>query len=379
MLELQEILNNLKSSDWWVRKDSIDNLLDHQEGEYLPILEEWLRNGADALLRNAAMEAYRGLGAKSVASLRTLLADEDIDVRLFAANLLGDIMDASAIPALIQSIEDPDANVRIASAEAMGKIGAEQALPALKKALDDEQWVAMSALQSIGEIGGDQALGILYACLDHEEYRGFAMTAIQQSGNRDSLKYLTPFLDRDDHIFHRDLALEAITKIAERESIRLQPENVRKIVPMLIDTVKQGDTDTKKSAFIALCWSEDINGLPLFIEALKDETLLEYAIDGILGIGRKSAPAIIEELKGTSEEHRGTLVKVLSMLGEHSALIQFKKDENPEVRREVAQALGSLNSPTTVRALLKMLSDPFEDVRLAARKSLDKLSKTARE
>ncbi len=63
------------------------------------------------------------------------------------------------------------------------------------------------------------------------------------------------------------------------------------------------------------------------------------------------------------------------MLGENEALLEFKKDENPEVRVEVALALGSVKSATYVRALLKMLSDPYEEVRLAARKSLDNINK----
>jgi HEAT repeat protein len=308
-----------------------------------------------------------------------LFKDVDTDVRMFAANLLGDIRDASALPTLIQSMDDSDANVRIASAEAMGKIGDEEALPALEKALDDEQWVALSAIQSLGEIGGRKALSILYACLDREEYQGFAITAIKQAGNKDSIKYLTRFIDMPDHIFHRDIALDAIIKIAEKESIRLKPDSLKKIIPMLIDTVKSQDLDSKKSAFIALCWSEDSNGLPFFIDALKEEELLEYAIDGILSLGRKAAPAIVEALKDSREDHRVVLAKVLSMLGEHTALIEFKKDENPELRREVAQALGSVNSATSVRALLKLLSDPFEEVRLAARKSLDRLNKGNRE
>ena len=124
-----------------------------------------------------------------------------------------------------------------------------------------------------------------------------------------------------------------------------------------------------------MCWSEDARGIPYFIKAIRDEELTEYAIDGLLSTGRKAAPALVEALKDSEGDHRVLLAKVLSMLGENGALIQFKKDEDPGVRTEVAQALGSVNSSTSVRALLKMLSDPFEEVRLAARKSLSALKK----
>jgi HEAT repeat protein len=338
-------------------------------------LAEWLRNHDDALLRNASMETYRALGIRAVDSLSSLLRDDDADVRLFAANILGDIGQAAAFSPLVKALNDPDANVRIASAEALGKIGDENALDALGRKVDDEPWVAMAGIQAIGDIGGEKALDLLYACLDREEYRGFVISAIEKAGNRESIKYLTPFIENPDHVFHRELALEAIIRIAERESIRLKPENFKKLVPMLLEAVSSPDAETRKPAFIALCWSEDARGIPYFIKAIKDEELAEYAIDGLLNTGRKAAPALVEALKDSEGDHRVLLAKVLSMLGENTALIQFRKDEHPGVRTEVAQALGSVNSSTSVRALLKMLSDPFEEVRLAARKSLSALKK----
>ncbi|MDH4230776.1 MAG: HEAT repeat domain-containing protein [Nitrospirota bacterium] len=375
MIEIQGIFEDLKSSDWWDRKNAIEKLLAHPEDSYLPVLAEWLRNHDDALLRNASMETYRALGIRAVDSLSSLLRDDDAEVRLFAANVLGDIGHAAAVSSLVKAVNDPDANVRIASAEALGKIRDENALDALGRTLDDEPWVAMAGIQAIGDIGGEKALVLLYACLDLEEYRGFVISAIAAAGNRGSIKYLTPFIENPAHVFHSELALEAIIRIAERESIRLKSENFKELVPMLLAAVSSPDADTRKPAFIALCWSGDARGIPYFIKAIRDEEFAEYAIDGLLSTGIKAAPALVEALRDSEGDHRVLLAKVLSMLGENRALIEFTKDENPGVRTEVAQALGSVNSSDSVRALLKMLSDPFEEVRLAARKSLSALKK----
>jgi HEAT repeat protein len=91
MTEIQDLFEDLKSSDWWDRKNAIEKLLGYPEDSYLPVLAEWLRNHDDALLRNASMETYRALGIRAVDSLSSLLRDDDADVRLFAANILGDI------------------------------------------------------------------------------------------------------------------------------------------------------------------------------------------------------------------------------------------------------------------------------------------------
>ena len=96
MEEIRVLLNNLKNSDWWIRKETIRKLLDYPENLYMSDLEEWLRNGEDALLRNASMETFKELGERALGSLGCLLRDEDVDVRIFAANVLGDIMDPAA-------------------------------------------------------------------------------------------------------------------------------------------------------------------------------------------------------------------------------------------------------------------------------------------
>ncbi len=373
--ELLELLEGLRSKDWWNRYKVTTELIKHPEEEYIDFLENALRNNEDANIRNAAIEIYKALGSRAFPSIFSLIKDDDHEVRLFSVNILGQIGNKEVMPHLFRTINDPDENVRVASAEALGMIGDESALHALKKTLDDELWVAMAGLQAIGEIGGEEALSIIYDCLEKEEYQDFAITAIAKAGNKHSIKYLTKFLDKTDHVFNKELALEAIVKIAERERVRLRPENFRNFIPIIIETLNSPDFEMKKSAFIALCWSEDINGLPYFIEAIKDNELQEYAIDGLLSIGRKAAPAIVESLKNSDGNHRKILAKVLSMLGENEALLEFKKDENPEVRVEVALALGSVKSATYVRALLKMLSDPYEEVRLAARKSLDNINK----
>ena len=107
MEEIRVLLNNLKNSDWWVRKETIRKLLDYPENLYLSDLEEWLRNGEDALLRNASMETFKELGERALGSLVCLLRDEDVDVRIFAANVLGDIMKPAALGAPCRGIEGP--------------------------------------------------------------------------------------------------------------------------------------------------------------------------------------------------------------------------------------------------------------------------------
>lgn len=368
MQEIREQLNKLKNADWWKRKDAIEHLLAYSEDLYLPALEEWLRNDEDALLRNTAIETYRALGMKSAKSLLRLINDEDTDVRIFAVSLIGDIQYTGAVSYLISFLHDYDSNVRIASAESLGKIGDSSALDALAACLNDDLWLAVAAIEAIGQIGGDKALSVLYKCLEREEYFSLVCGAIEKAGDQHSIEHLSEFIKKDNL---REHALKAIINIAEKKGMSLQPSSLADLVPLLIELQNSSRDEIRRTAFIALSWSEDIRGLPYFIESLSNDGLQEYAVNGLISLGKKAVPEIINALKKQGS-NRPILAKILSMSGDSRALLAFLKDDNHEVRTEVALAIGSLNTPDAKEALLKLQQDDVEEVKMAASLSLKK-------
>lgn len=364
MEDIRALLNNLKHSDWWIRKENIRKLLDYPENLYIADLKEWLRNGEDALMRNASMETFKALGTRALGSLGCLLRDEDTDVRIFAANVLGDIMDPVAVEGLVEALKDPDDNVRIAVAEALGKIGDQRAVGPLSKAFGDMPWTAMAAIAALGRIGGQKAQLALCHCLEDEDYRGMACSALEKAGDLGSIAHLTALLEQEDV---RELALQAIVGIAERERTVLRSSLIN--IDLLIDWLGSPQDELRRAAFIALSWSNDMRGLPYFLKAFQDDLLVEYALNGLLALGKKAVPDIVETMKKPGKNNV-MLAKALSMIGEKEALMLFVNDEDDEVRTEVALAIGLLSSPGVPEALHMLSTDPAEEVRAAALLSL---------
>jgi HEAT repeat protein len=366
MEEIMALLSNLKNSDWWVRKETIGKLLDYPEEMYLSDLEEWLRNGNDVLQRNASMEAFKELGVRALGSLVCLLKDEDVDVRIFSANVLGDIKEPSALGSLVVALQDPDENVRVAVAEALGKIGDERAVEALTTALGDMSWAAIAAIEALGRIGGTNALAVLHECLENKDYCGIACSALEKAGDRSSIEHLIPLLKMEDG---RELVLQAIVSIAEREKTALPASLFCGDIDLLVAWLGSPQEEIRRAAFIAMSWSNDMRCLPYYLKAFQNDLLLEYAINGLLALGSKAVPEIVETMKKPGKNN-GVLAKVLSMIGEKEALMLFAKDEDAEVRTEVALAIGSLRTPELREALQTLSRDPVEEVRAAALLSL---------
>ena len=367
--QAREIMKRIPGKDWWDRQKVMEQLLACPEQDLIVELEKGIRNHDDADVRNTAMEVYKALGVRGFASLSSLLQDSDHEVRLFSVNVLCNVADRRAFPLLACSIQDPDVNVRVAAAEALGKIGDDRAVPILEKSVHDEPWVAMAAVNALGEIGGEYALRVIYRCLRIEGCQEIAVTALGNAGNLDSIEYLAACLDYERL---SEIALKATVMIAERQQARLQPEYFMHHIPKLLEMVQSPEPDTKKAAIRAISWLRNLAAQQWLIDAIRDEELQECAIEGILQLGKRAVPGIIDEIRTAAGPHRRILVKALDMLGEQSALLQFAGDADAEVRTEVALALGAVKMERASQALQIMLNDPEEDVRIAARRSIER-------
>jgi HEAT repeat protein len=86
---------------------------------------------------------------------------QTLDVRRRAADALGKIGDAQAIPGLLKLVEDSDSYVRSSAADALGKIGDAQAIPGLLKLVEhSDSDVRRRAADALGKIGDEGDSGI---------------------------------------------------------------------------------------------------------------------------------------------------------------------------------------------------------------------------
>ncbi len=109
----------------------------------------------DKEVRPWAVKALLHIGEASVLPLCAMLTSARSDTRIIAAFVLGKIGDTKAVEPLCATLEDEEDRVRSASAEALGQIGDLRAVKPLCAALKDEEGevrlYAGNALVKIGE------------------------------------------------------------------------------------------------------------------------------------------------------------------------------------------------------------------------------------
>ncbi|GAB4277550.1 MAG: hypothetical protein Kow0080_28620 [Candidatus Promineifilaceae bacterium] len=162
----------------------------------LPRIEEALlaeidRPNPDTAVFRAALEALGSSSHERVPAIIEQAYHHDLDdIRLSAIFAMGASADRRWVPIIIQELTSPSMSFRAEAARAAGSIGSSDFLTYLQKIIaEDDDDVALVAVEAVGLIGGDLAKEILQGVLndaDAEMLHEAADEAIEEMGWLDS-------------------------------------------------------------------------------------------------------------------------------------------------------------------------------------------------
>jgi len=124
-------------------------------------LTAYLRDDADAVLRNAGCEIFRLRGGRSLPVVVELLRDPDDDVVVQAVLILDRLRDPRALEPLHAILGHADPNVQQEAILAIGRLGDARSIPYLVPFLDSDPWVQMAAVQALGDLRAPAAVPYL--------------------------------------------------------------------------------------------------------------------------------------------------------------------------------------------------------------------------
>ncbi len=269
-------------------RDRIAALISGKPDELVySVLEQALRNDANANLRNAAMELYVSFGSRSLPRLAMLLQDGNEEVRTFAAVMLGTMGNREAVPALINALVDADLNVKHAAAESLGRIRDERAVLPLIEALTGDMWLQFPAAMALGELADSRAVGPLIALLDMPGANMPAIQALGKIGDPAALGPLGKLLE-DEEPSLREWTLEAVAAIFARwpdsgDNLLVSP----RVSGLLLETLSSNNHEAKRNAAITLGCCRIQEALPSLAGLCADRDIGDVARKAIARIGRR--------------------------------------------------------------------------------------------
>lgn len=363
---------------------------------------------SDNSVRGCAAEALGMINAPEAApALLEALQDENFFVRVGAAGALGRIGTLEAVPALTQTLREPNFFVRSEAAQALGKISVPEAVPALIQALRDaEPFVQYYAAEALGAIGVDAVPGLIQTLRDADFFvRCHAAEALGKIGTPEAVEALIQVLKGSDNgqenaeaasseISMLDDAVLAFTRLLcvsevlrKSDKLRVRRESIIEILKLLWG-VELGIVKASSSI-------DTPEIVPAFIQRLKDtNSFVQWKAAEALG--RIGTPDVVPVLTQALQDAKPFLptdrsfqdmdcfafrdmIEAFRKIGGDvneglSKLIyQALNLANLKVRWEVTKALGKIDAPEVLPALIQALQDGEPFVRSTAVSSLSRI------
>ncbi|MCP4130538.1 MAG: hypothetical protein GY754_06110 [bacterium] len=323
-------------------------------------------------IRNAAFQALVSKGESAVKSLirivqtpvishvpETVLGDEILSedeellttgitgvIKARVVEILGEIGDRSAVPALAQALgnKDEDYSVRVFAASSLGKIGDAEAVTVLIYCLNwKDIFINDNVIQSLGQIGDTQAvLPMMVALAKDRGIDYYGLYFVLKEMGAAAAEELVLLLNEDDV----DIRARTCEMLGE---LRYKPAGERLISLMQDDAARVRREAVKALGKIAPpAVINDPVVVPVLMQLLKDELLeTRIAVIELLGtIGDDEAvEPLLDECANPEPEIRIAAIRALGRLGNKRAadrLPQYLDDVDWEVRKTLVAALELL-------------------------------------
>jgi HEAT repeat protein len=341
-----------------------------------------LANTLESSKNRAKVEALRclaKLGSEAIPVMEKALADQVDDIRVEAALALADQRVAAGAEVLVHAAEvSEDTQIRVRALSALGKFQDAQWLTVCFKYLDN----ASSAIR-------EAALNAFESCED-VPLRQQALARFW-STNEQRLNRVESFLPDLRQALYLSLKSEVAipTKLAgsllksSDWKIRQLSAQVLAFCPtpdakkFLKSALKDYDSDVREAAINSLAALRDLSCHDRLLTMSKKDTaenVRKAAVKAIKAFGILSSNS--DKIEGTIANRVACVVGLRLKKNEASVplLLQSITDKSPEVRREVARALGTIGSLTARERLLEAAkTDADEQVRALSAAALLRL------
>ena len=354
--------------------------------------------GGDIL--SSTLFTQSGANARSLPLLIGFLTDRDAKgfkadegLRSGAADALGKIGDATAIPTLIESMHHDTPRVRRVAIGALALIAAPAAEASLTEALsnlDDDKQARSQAAAGWGKIGSREAIDELLKALDDkdQDIRQAAIAALARAAHPRLSDPTTPAVLNAIATALTSGATDTIQYGAARTLqsalIGVSPSDAAAshACDVLLARLNSKSVDNRSRAIaaVALGYEGNRRAIPSLIESLSDpDGSVTIAAQGSLAsIGPDATTALISVIKkgGTSSYYASLALGRLGI----QALSDLQKTaadtSNPVGQRWAAVALGDLGVSEARPTLVQLSKSSNEDVAYVAKQQLNKLGQT---
>lgn len=358
------LVEMLKSSNIGVQ-EAADNALREIGGKEAVTGVIPLLRSDEAPVRNGAMDILRALGVQELQSVIMLLKDEDVDIRIFAADILGSAGNVMAVAPLCEALlKDPEVNVRYQAAVSLGSLGMTEAAKCLNMAMRDEEWVQYSVIEALAKIGHGSSVDAMVKAMTHSSELVVSMI-IDALGDMGNVKAVTLLLQRMETspTALRNKIVKAIVKILGAKLVNLLPKDAREnFREYLLIALQDEEVEVQDAAItgLAVMGGEDaaagVLGIAAKLNEDKDQDRLDQIMNSLAHMG--ITDALTKALDSEDVATALLAVEVFARIESGDVASILTKDfakRSLTVQRAIVIVLARIAGPESVAFFMDLL------------------------
>lgn len=375
------LITALSDENPGVQQASVDALIGLGTLAVINAVTPLLRDERNAPLRNMAVEVLGRVGSKDLDSVSHLLKDNDMDIRRFAADIVGTIGDKRGVPPLIAALKDENPNVRSSAANSLGLIGEKAAIMPLINSLEDEkdEWVIFSIIEALGKVGDKRIIEHLTPFLEGESELLVIATveALKRFNVPIVAATLIQLLQHANEGVRGEVLKTLVDMLASCLDCFPRKSMIKTLSDQLLSSLASDDEEITFAAVKGLGIIKEKDAVKRLIKLLKgleNEEKIRLIYDALLQISDEDA--LINAVISYQSE---TPIPVIDLLGEMKSkkaaghLIDIFENADRERKRAIALALGSIGGLDALDFLAEALEEESGYVRQEAAEALSKI------
>ncbi|WP_165065668.1 HEAT repeat domain-containing protein [Desulfovibrio sp. ZJ200] len=324
----------------------------------------------EAPVRNVAMDILREIGLDSIESMQPYLHDNDPDLRIFIADILGHCSNHQAALLLCDALlKDPEVNVRYQAAVSLGTLAYPEAVGALCQAMHDEEWVQFAVVEALAKIKAPSATTALVQLLPQSSplVSSAIIDALGDMGDIKTIPLLFNALENVS-VALRHKIVKAIVQILSGRSLSLlAAKSQERLRTYLLDALSDSDEDILLAALQGLSGigKEDASSAILELAARLDPErkaeLYEAAIRAIASIGYNDT--VRDALRSEDENRVMIAMEACQLMDDRRPVEEIKTAfwrVNPDLQRAAVAEVAQLGNCDDMPFFLSVI-DECED------------------
>jgi HEAT repeat protein len=377
-----ELIDTLSDRSWTVRRAAVAALAALGDDAAGPLCR-WLadqRTSEHGIA--AAVEALgTSIGTSTTAQVIELAQRSRGPVLEDIARILGRRRAFEGVELLRRLLEQDNDNIAMAAIESLGTIGGTESVAALIAVIDKKNFFrTFPAMQVAAGTGDPRVIEPLAALLDDEAYRFEAARALGRTGSALAVGPLGRLLDAADDASVRLLVTsldELWTRAAWSGAVDHVLETMRHrfadSVTRFTGVLRGGSHSDRLAAVRVLGAIGGVAALEVLAPLLAVPELRTAAIEAIQRLVRADDAALIRAFASPDPETRAAVLPVVSSARSAAAVRKLLADDEPEVRARACEALARIGDASAVKTLFGVLADRNPRVAHAAAAAIQAL------